>query len=60
METDTSFTAIIYRNLIVETAKFHTHSEIRRLVSHDTTITKVTKMVEGQEFIIFSRQTVEV
>ncbi len=59
METDTSFTAIIYRNLIVETAKFHTHSEIHRLAIHDRTITKVTKMVDGQEVIIFNRQNVE-
>lgn len=60
MGMDTSFTATIYRNLIVETAKFHTHSEIRRLAIRDLTITKVTKMVDGQEVIIFSRQIVEV
>lgn len=57
---DTSFTAIIYRDRIVETARFHTHGEIRRLTSGDKTITKVTKMVDGQEVIIFSRPTGEV
>lgn len=60
MGMDTSFTAIIYRDRIVETARFHTHGEIRRLTSGDKTITKVTKMVDGQEVIIFSRPTGEV
>jgi hypothetical protein len=60
MGSNTAFTAIIYRDRIVETGRFNTHGEIRRLTSGDKTITKVTKMVDGQEVIIFSRPTLEV
>lgn len=55
MEADTSFIATIYRNLSTEVIRLHTHAEVRRLVANDLTITKVTKMVEGEEFTIFLR-----
>ena len=59
MEEDTSFTATIYRNSLVEVKSFTTHGEVRRLAARDKTITKVTKTINNQEIVIYSRQNVE-